>query len=193
LWLPPGPRSAATLGRRSGRDREFPARLGRPEHKSEVAAEAAAGDPLLDRLDRVQGHLAETALLSVGLASSEALQVAGMLHLSAAFSAATAEDVPETAAHLSEARQLGAGLPERSRKLSREAVHEYETRETLEARCAKDADKLEMLLQAVEYRDLGVTRTAGWIDSARKDLHLETSRRIAEAAITISPLSWRDR
>jgi putative hydrolase of HD superfamily len=50
-----------------------------------------------------------------------------------------------------------------------------------------------MLLQAVEYRDVGVARTAAWIDSARKDLHLETSRRIAEAAITISPLSWRDR
>ncbi|MFC7276497.1 hypothetical protein ACFQS1_21100 [Paractinoplanes rhizophilus] len=50
-----------------------------------------------------------------------------------------------------------------------------------------------MLLQAVEYRDAGVTRTGGWIDSARKDLHLETSRRIAEAAITLSPLSWRDR
>jgi putative hydrolase of HD superfamily len=27
----------------------------------------------------------------------------------------------------------------------------------------------------------------------REDLHLETSRRIAEAAITLSPLSWRDR
>src|SRR4051812_20629004 len=42
-------------------------------------------------------------------------------------------------------------LPERSRKLIREAVDEYETRETLEARCAKDANKLEMLLQTVEY------------------------------------------
>ncbi|WP_433304301.1 HD domain-containing protein [Actinoplanes sp. CA-030573] len=84
-------------------------------------------------------------------------------------------------------------LPERSRELVRGAVDEYEVRETLEARCAKDADKLEMMLQAVEYRDVGVTRTAGWIESARKDLHLETSRRIAEAAIAISPLSWRDR
>src|SRR3954464_2852292 len=47
-------------------------------------------------------------------------------------------------------------LPERSRELIRAAVDEYETRETLAARCAKDADKLEMLLQAVEYRDAGV-------------------------------------
>ncbi|MEV4642242.1 HD domain-containing protein [Actinoplanes sp. NPDC049548] len=84
-------------------------------------------------------------------------------------------------------------LPERSRSLVRKAVDEYEARETLEARCAKDADKLEMLLQAVEYRDAGVARTDGWIDSARKDLHTDTGRRIAEAAVTLSPLSWRDR
>ena len=75
----------------------------------------------------------------------------------------------------------------------RGAVDEFESRQTLEALCAKDADKLEMLLQAVEYRDSGVHRVDGWIDSARKDLKTETGRRIAEAAIVLSPLSWRDR
>lgn len=84
-------------------------------------------------------------------------------------------------------------LPERSRETVRNAVDEYESRQTLEALCAKDADKLEMLLQAIEYRDTGVRRVDGWIDSALKDLRTETSRRIAEAAVTISPLSWRDR
>lgn len=84
-------------------------------------------------------------------------------------------------------------MPERSRALVRGAVDEYESRETLEARCAKDADKLEMLLQAVEYREAGVLRTDGWIDSARENLSTETGRRIAEAALTLSPLSWRDR
>lgn len=39
-------------------------------------------------------------------ASSEALQVAGMLHLSAAYSAASAEQSEETAVHLGEARAL---------------------------------------------------------------------------------------
>ena len=48
-------------------------------------------------------------------------------------------------------------------------------------------------LQAVEYREAGVLRTDGWIDSARENLYTETSRRIAEAALTLSPLSWRDR
>jgi putative hydrolase of HD superfamily len=84
-------------------------------------------------------------------------------------------------------------LPERSRDLIRAAVEEYESRQSLEALCAKDADKLEMLLQAVEYRDAGVHRVDGWIASARQDLKTGTGRRIAEAAISISPLSWRDR
>ena len=84
-------------------------------------------------------------------------------------------------------------LPERSRDTVRAAVDEYESRQTLEALCAKDADKLEMLLQAIEYRDVGVSRVDGWIDSARKDLQTETSRRIAEAAGVLSPLAWRER
>src|SRR5262250_2610428 len=59
-------------------------------------------------------------------------------------------------------------LPQRSRELIRSAVDEYEAQHSAEALCAKDADKLEMLLQAVEYRDIGVHRVEGWIDSARK-------------------------
>ncbi|MEV4708613.1 HD domain-containing protein [Actinoplanes sp. NPDC049316] len=84
-------------------------------------------------------------------------------------------------------------LPEKSRQSIRRAVEEYESRETLESLCAKDADKLEMLLQAVEYRDVGVHRVEGWIESARKDLKTGTGRRIAEAATTVSPLAWRNR
>ena len=84
-------------------------------------------------------------------------------------------------------------LPDRSRVTIRGAVDEYEARRTLESLCAKDADKLEMLLQAVEYRDVGVHRVEAWVESARKDLKTQTGQRIAEAAITVSPLAWRDR
>ncbi|HEY0450599.1 HD domain-containing protein [Actinophytocola sp.] len=86
-----------------------------------------------------------------------------------------------------------AGLPERSRDVIRAAVDEYESQQSAEARCAKDADKLEMLLQAVEYREIGVNRVDGWIDSARKSIKTDTGRTIAEAALTLSPLTWRDR
>lgn len=86
-----------------------------------------------------------------------------------------------------------AALPEKSRNAIRAAVDECETLESFESLCAKDADKLEMLLQAVEYRDVGVNRVDGWIDSARKGVKTETARKIAEAALTISPLAWRER
>jgi 5'-deoxynucleotidase YfbR-like HD superfamily hydrolase len=96
-----------------------------------------------------------------------------------------------------EPRQITADqtmkLPERSREMIRRAVDEYESQQTTEALCAKDADKLEMLLQAVEYRDVGVHRVDGWIDSARKSLKTETGQRIAEVAVSLSPLAWRDR
>ncbi|GAA1501660.1 HD domain-containing protein [Dactylosporangium maewongense] len=84
-------------------------------------------------------------------------------------------------------------LPERSRNAVQQAVDEYESRQSLEAVCARDADKLEMLLQAVEYRDTGIQRVDGWIESARTSLQTETARRVADAATTLSPLAWRDR
>lgn len=86
-----------------------------------------------------------------------------------------------------------AELPATARELVRGVVDEYETRDTLAAQCAADADKLEMLLQAVEYRDVGVHRVDGWIDSARAGLRTGTARRIAAAAVTVSPLAWRAR
>lgn len=77
--------------------------------------------------------------------------------------------------------------------MSDQAVDEYEAQQSPEALCAKDADKLEMLLQAVEYQDVGVSRVDGWIDSARRGVKTETARRIAETALMISPLAWRER
>lgn len=73
------------------------------------------------------------------------------------------------------------------------AVEEYEAKESLEAICARDADKLECLIQALEYRDLGVQRVQSWIDSSRAALKTETAQRIADVALTTSPLSWREK
>ncbi|WP_158896045.1 HD domain-containing protein [Amycolatopsis anabasis] len=86
-----------------------------------------------------------------------------------------------------------ANLSPAARDSVREAIDEYENASTIEARCAKDADKLEMLLQAVEYREQGVQRVEGWIESARKGLTTDTAHRVAEAAVTMSPLAWRER
>lgn len=86
-----------------------------------------------------------------------------------------------------------ASLPLRAQSMVRGVIRELEAEETLEAHCAHDADKLEMVLQAIEYRDVGVHRVDGWIDSGRKALVTETARRVAEAAVALSPLAWRDR
>ncbi|CAM3671521.1 HD domain-containing protein [Kibdelosporangium persicum] len=86
-----------------------------------------------------------------------------------------------------------AGLPDRAKESVRRAVDEYEDGRTIEALCARDADKLEMLLQAVEYREIGVQRVDGWIESARESLNTDIAKRVAEAALNVSPLAWRDR
>lgn len=84
-------------------------------------------------------------------------------------------------------------LPDTARKVVQEAVTEYEAQQSSEARCAKDADKLECLIQAIEYQDAGYARVQGWIDSSRAGLHTDTAIRITEAALLTSPLAWRDR
>ena len=70
---------------------------------------------------------------------------------------------------------------------------EFESLSTIEARCAKDADRLECLMQAVEYRESGYTRVDGWIEFSRAKIQTEFGKRLAEAALTVSPLAWRNR
>lgn len=86
-----------------------------------------------------------------------------------------------------------AGLPEKAAASVREAVREYEALETIEARCAKDADRLECLMQAVEYREAGYQRVDGWIESSLAGIKTGFGRRLAEAALEVSPLAWRNR
>lgn len=86
-----------------------------------------------------------------------------------------------------------ASLSDIPRKTVQEAVGEYGAQQSLEARCAKDADSLECLIQAVEYQHAGYNRVQGWIDSARCSLQTDAACRIADAALCTSPLAWRGR
>ncbi|MEU8018786.1 HD domain-containing protein [Micromonospora parva] len=70
------------------------------------------------------------------------------------------------------------------------AVAEYEAGETLEAIVARDADKLECLVQAVEYRHQGVDNVQRWIDSSRAALKTASAHRLADAALNGQPLAW---
>ncbi|MGV9212141.1 HD domain-containing protein [Micromonospora sp. RB23] len=70
------------------------------------------------------------------------------------------------------------------------AVAEYEAGETLEAVVARDADKLECLVQAVEYRHQGIDSVQRWIDSSRAALKTASAHRLADAALNGQPLAW---
>lgn len=80
-------------------------------------------------------------------------------------------------------------MPEAAATAVREAVAGYESQTSPEARCARDADKLECLIQAVEYRASGYAGVAGWITSFRAALRTETAARIADAALHTSSLA----
>jgi putative hydrolase of HD superfamily len=59
-----------------------------------------------------------------------------------------------------------------------------------EIRLLKDADALEMLFQALEYRAAGHSGVQEWIDSALAALQTPTARRVAAAALTQPPSAW---
>jgi putative hydrolase of HD superfamily len=61
------------------------------------------------------------------------------------------------------AKDQAADLPGAVAAAVRGLIAEFEVTETLEARCAKDADKIECLLQAREYRRRATSwRSRGW-------------------------------
>lgn len=74
-----------------------------------------------------------------------------------------------------------------------DAVREYEDNVSLEAVCAHDADKLECLLQAVEYREQGYQNVQPWIDTSLAALKTTSARRLAEQALNTGSLEWMGR
>ncbi|WP_205326203.1 HD family hydrolase [Glycomyces sp. YM15] len=83
-----------------------------------------------------------------------------------------------------------AECPDRVKTTIRDAIAEFETGETPEAICARDADKLECLIQAVEYRHQGVATVQPWIDSNLAALRTETARNLAQEVLQADPHAW---
>jgi putative hydrolase of HD superfamily len=81
-------------------------------------------------------------------------------------------------------------LPQPLAAALRQLVGEYEARGSLEAECARDADKLEMLLQALEYREQGKGSLETFIQTAVAGLRTAAGRRLGEAAMRVSPAAW---
>jgi 5'-deoxynucleotidase YfbR-like HD superfamily hydrolase len=74
-----------------------------------------------------------------------------------------------------------------------EAVAEYEAGESPAARCARDADKLDCLLQAREYQEQGHSNVQDWIDTSIAKLSTTAAKNIAHEALTQNTLAWLER
>ncbi|MEU3962087.1 HD domain-containing protein [Streptomyces buecherae] len=82
------------------------------------------------------------------------------------------------------------GMPEVLAAAVRGVVAEYEAKESPEAICARDADKLECLIQGVEYKAQGYENAQRWIDNSRGRLTTDTARELADAVLTTGSLDW---
>ncbi|MGJ6968857.1 HD domain-containing protein [Streptosporangium sp. G11] len=85
------------------------------------------------------------------------------------------------------------GVPEPVAEMVSGAVGEYEEKTSLEAVCARDADKLECLIQAIEYREQGHQNVQPWIDSSLAALKTASAKRLADEALSTGSLEWMTR
>ncbi|MFI1032364.1 HD family hydrolase [Streptomyces sp. NPDC020951] len=83
-----------------------------------------------------------------------------------------------------------AGMPAAVAEAVTEIIGAYEARDTLEADCARDADKLECMIQGIEYRDQGYTNAQRWIDNSRGRITTKSGQALADAVLTTGSLDW---
>ncbi|MFK0042908.1 HD family hydrolase [Streptomyces sp. NPDC090741] len=83
-----------------------------------------------------------------------------------------------------------AGMPDVLASAIRELVAEYEAQDSPEAVCARDADKLECMLQGIEYKAPGLREHAAVDRNSRAQIATETGRRPADELLGQGPLDW---
>ncbi|MFB7983576.1 MULTISPECIES: HD domain-containing protein [Streptomyces] len=83
-----------------------------------------------------------------------------------------------------------AGMPDLLASTIQDLVAEYEAKETPESICARDADKLECMLQGIEYKAQGYANAQRWIDNSRGRLTTETAQRLADELLAQGTLNW---
>jgi putative hydrolase of HD superfamily len=83
-----------------------------------------------------------------------------------------------------------AALPAEVGQAVREVVAEYEARTSLEAQVARDADKLECLIQAREYEAQGYANVTPWVETSAAALRTVSAKRLAEACQQVPPSEW---
>ncbi|RJL23232.1 HD domain-containing protein [Bailinhaonella thermotolerans] len=97
--------------------------------------------------------------------------------------------VPAETVTAAQARRVPAPV----REMITGAVAEYEAGETPEARCARDADRLDCLLQAREYEEQGHRNVQPWIETSLAGLVTASAKRVAQEALAQGTLAWLER
>ncbi|WP_030666666.1 HD family hydrolase [Streptomyces rimosus] len=73
----------------------------------------------------------------------------------------------------------------------RAVVEEYENGDSPEVAVAHDADKLECMIQGIEYLEQGYRNAQEWVDSTRAKLKTASAVELAEAAQGMSSADWQ--
>ncbi len=70
-------------------------------------------------------------------------------------------------------------------------VDEYENGDSLEVQVAHDADKLECMIQGLEYLEQGYRNAHEWVTSTQAKLKTPSAKALAEAALGMSSAEWQ--
>jgi 5'-deoxynucleotidase YfbR-like HD superfamily hydrolase len=82
-----------------------------------------------------------------------------------------------------------AAMPDKVAKAFQDLVAEFEAEETIESRVAHDADKIETLIQAVEYQAQGHD-TSAWRETSIGALRTESGQQLAQTIGSADPRWW---
>jgi 5'-deoxynucleotidase YfbR-like HD superfamily hydrolase len=82
-----------------------------------------------------------------------------------------------------------SGMPDEIAKVFQAITAEYEETETLESKVAHDADKIETLIQAAEYKTQGYA-TEPWRNTSVESLRTESGKQLAQAITATDPRIW---
>ncbi|MFD7379122.1 HD domain-containing protein [Streptomyces mirabilis] len=82
------------------------------------------------------------------------------------------------------------GMPGILAEALTELVAEYEAKDSPEAICARDADKLECMIQGIEYKAQGHENAQRWIDNSRGRIVTKAGNALADAVLKTGSLDW---
>jgi 5'-deoxynucleotidase YfbR-like HD superfamily hydrolase len=148
--------------------------------------------------ETVAEHSFRVGVVGIALASLEGADVGRVAALSLLHDAHETRigDVPSvgrayitTAVPEAVTAHQTSAMPDDVAKVFQDLVAEYEAEETPESRVAHDADKVEALLQAVEYPAQGHDTTA-WRETSIAALQTNSARQLAQAITSTDPHTW---